>query len=289
MDGLWLAQFFSCSRVQTKVHTSNCSLCKPKDFRGSRTKLCSEVWHWNPKAAASASLGKGLFPILCAMFLLLRHHVFQENCTSWVRPTSFLIGFQMLPIIVSNVGQIDTKLDGRSNPPRGWGTGWSESRKVPLFRFCDTPCIQAEWTWCYWGRKCQCHCGSLAFETCLDAAGGVLGFGKRNTWNKSWFSSDLFCWRRVSVWLLCSVAVLLLNQHHWTGILSDLRGTAEGHSQVLGVSKWIKVQSWPSGALASTASVPACSVLWPALGSLKPATASILRALNCKTGPLTYG
>lgn len=35
------------------------------------------------------------------MFLLLRHHVFQGN----------QVVFQMLPIIVSNVGQVDSKMD----------------------------------------------------------------------------------------------------------------------------------------------------------------------------------
>lgn len=63
----WCTPLLSYSKVQTKVHTSN---CKPKDFRGSRTKLCSEVWCGAPKAAAAAHPGKCLFPVFCAMFVL---------------------------------------------------------------------------------------------------------------------------------------------------------------------------------------------------------------------------
>lgn len=102
-------------------------------------------------------------------------------------------------------GRLTLKWTGRNNPPRNWGTAWSESREVSLFHFCDTPCMQAEWTWCCCGRKCQCHCGSLAFGASLDAAGEVQGFGKRSKWKKSWLSCDLFCWRRVPVWFFYCV------------------------------------------------------------------------------------
>lgn len=50
------------------------------------------------------------------------------------------------------------------------------------------------------------------------------------------------------------------------------------HSPVFGVSKWIKMQSWPSRALASAGNAPAWFVCELPLGSLKPAAASILRA-----------
>lgn len=175
-------------------------------------------------------------------------------------------------------GRLTQKWTGRNNPPRSWGTGWSESREVSLFHLCDTPCMQAEWTCRCCGRKCQCHCGSPALEALWMQQGECWALGKGVNGRKA--DSPLISSAEEE--FLHGYCVLWL-YWFWISI------TELGCCQI-----WEELQRFTVEYFVSqNGSRCSCGLLeqWPQLavfqpvlfcelplGSLKPATASIWRA-----------